>query len=251
MFSTKNVETPVEQVYVNKSLNEGFQLVKIVDFSIKESNKSSKKQVVLHLEGKPNTNINEPFTHNGTLFPNLQSEGQTASAKLGVYMDFSKESECILFATNMKLIAIALGVEDKFSTIEAASIEDYLTKIVTLFKDSGFVYLKLTCEEYLRAGKTNGKALSIGNYVVKQPDGSYIGYTIAIPEKSVKAITTTGNKTSIKYAVGTDILTKTFDYDNKRDYTSLVKPDSDDLAPSTDDAAMDDLLNQMDAEAAF
>lgn len=253
MFNSKNVETPVEQVYINKSISEGFQLVKIVDYSIKESNKSNKKQVILHLEGKPNANITEPFTHNGVLFPDLPSAGQTCSAKFGVYVDFSIESECIHFATNMKLIAKALNVEESFSNIEAESIEDYLAKTIKLFKDAGFVYLKLTCEEYLRAGKSNGKALSIGNFVKKQPDNSYIGYTLVIPEKDFKSIETVGTKTTLKYTVNTDVISKVFDLSNERDYKPLVKADSDDITNISDDledAALLDSLNSGD-EVAF
>lgn len=226
--------TPVQDVFVGKIISEGINLLKIVDYTIHTSETKGTKQVYLHVEGKPDARIKEPATHKGEGFPETPAEGQAGKVALGVYSDFSKPEECVKLATNLKIIAKALGVSDQTDKVTDNTVEGYLKAVITILKDAGFNYYKITCKE--KAGeKYPKKYYSFGTFTKTQADNTKAFYVLAIPEKDMASISTVGGKTTLAYNDGTIPKKVVFDMANKYDYTPVVVADADPLSDTSTD----------------
>lgn len=119
------------------------QILKINSIELKKSHNTNNPKAILHMETKPITD--ESFTPSG------DAKGQVGKVACGVYMnnDLRKKE----FLQKMKIVSIALGVENEVNKIKSDSFEDVVAKISDVISGK---YAKYTifASEY---PKDNGK----------------------------------------------------------------------------------------------
>lgn len=238
MFKSK--EVPVEKVNIRKTISAGFNLIKIVDYEIRTAS-SGRQKISFMVEGVEDSRVSEPFSHKGTLFPELQSKGQVGVIAVDSYKFYNEANNATQLATDLKLIANAIGKGEEFDKIEASSVEDYMEKVTNTLMGNYF-YCKAYGEESEKPGsKYPYINLSFGRFSVRQADKSNIWYVWACPVKSFLKFGRKEQVIEIHYTVGTDTLTSQFDINNSNHYKKLApKPIMD-----MDDMGMNDVVDDL------
>lgn len=200
-FSTKGVSVKDGGNGGSKYLSYGVQKAAVVGFELKVA-KSSKQQVILHMEGPKVTEAG--FEPDET----ARFGGKVGRVNFTIYFDESNKDQTDQFISNVALIAKKLGVSDAVDAIASENIEDYLNKLMPVIRGK-FAWWAITAEEY------------------QKKDSDKVGYSLGFRRYGFIA--------SIDEMEANPEHIKPFDKTSVYDYKSLAKPSKDpDVDPITE-----------------